>query len=665
MDGNRRYARTHKLETVEGHHLGFEALARILEVCYKSGVKVVTIYAFSIENFKRSKYEVDGLMDMAKTKLVQMSQHGELFDRYGASVRILGDKSLVREDVLEQVDRAVEMTRHNDQAVLNVCFPYTSREEITRSIRETVAEFSTATQRPRGQRGFSETHVLRNLRRRQLSSVAEEDKPDKERMLDLLDHGQEVDSSEMSDQDLDASSTLQVESSQTSHSPSPTLKPLAGDNSSSERNRQHYPDPETLTEDHLDKNTYTFPAPPLDLLVRTSGVSRLSDFMLWQCHEETEIKFLDCLWPEFDLYQFLPTLLEWQWRQRREAAEEIAVPDHMRASQWTYSHGGIDKNLKLNPKASLPKNAKSLRAGQTLVKVAYACPNPIDYKLADNVPFIFSKPATPCLDYSGIVVESKLGHLKTGELVFGKTEPPSCGALGEYIVVGKEGCVPVPNDVSLKDAACVGVVGLTAYQCIVPYAKKGDKVFINGGSGGTGTFMIQIAKAVGCHVTTTCSGPNVELCKSLGADEVVDYKTTDILKKLTSSGHNYDLIVDTVFATPALYWNAHKYLKPTTGRFVTIAGTPSISFIIDFLKVLVWPSVLGGGQRTFTFVTANTNPTHYAEIAKWMEEGKVKAVIEKEFELEDADKAFAHLKSGRTKGKVVVKVCEEEPTRPE
>ncbi|KAK5706286.1 cis-prenyltransferase [Elasticomyces elasticus] len=325
MDGNRRYARTHKLETVEGHHLGFEALAKVLEVCYKSGVKVVTIYAFSIENFKRSKYEVDGLMDMAKLKLVQMSQHGELFDRYGASVRILGDKSLVREDVLEQVDRAVEMTKHNDQAVLNVCFPYTSREEITRSIRETVREFSTPTQRPAGKRGFSETHVLRNLRRGQLSGIAEEESVGRGSTL-RLQHRDEVDleeddsSSVMSEQDLDAASALHAESSQTSHSPSPTLKPA--NDALTRRRQQHLPDPETLTEEHLDKNTYTYPAPPLDLLVRTSGVYRLSDFMLWQCHENTEIKFLDCLWPEFDLWQFLPVLLEWQWRQRREAVEE-------------------------------------------------------------------------------------------------------------------------------------------------------------------------------------------------------------------------------------------------------------------------------------------------------------------------------------------------------
>jgi undecaprenyl diphosphate synthase len=76
-------------------------------------VKAVTVYAFSIENFKRSKYEVDALMEMAKIKLVQLSQHGELLDRYGASVRVLGTRELVKPDVLEAIDRAVELTKNN------------------------------------------------------------------------------------------------------------------------------------------------------------------------------------------------------------------------------------------------------------------------------------------------------------------------------------------------------------------------------------------------------------------------------------------------------------------------------------------------------------------------------------------------------------------------
>jgi ditrans,polycis-polyprenyl diphosphate synthase len=91
---------------------------QILEVCYKSGVKVVTVYAFSIENFKRSKYEVDALIEMAKVKLSQLSQHGDLLDRYGASVRILGQRDLVKPDVIEAIDKAVEMTKNNGEYVL-------------------------------------------------------------------------------------------------------------------------------------------------------------------------------------------------------------------------------------------------------------------------------------------------------------------------------------------------------------------------------------------------------------------------------------------------------------------------------------------------------------------------------------------------------------------
>jgi ditrans,polycis-polyprenyl diphosphate synthase len=88
-------------------------IVQILEVCYKTGVKVVTIYAFSIENFNRSKHEVDALMSMAKVKLEQLAEHGALLDRYGASIRVLGQRNLVKKDVLDAVDRAVAMTAHN------------------------------------------------------------------------------------------------------------------------------------------------------------------------------------------------------------------------------------------------------------------------------------------------------------------------------------------------------------------------------------------------------------------------------------------------------------------------------------------------------------------------------------------------------------------------
>ena len=88
-----------------------------MEICYKCGVKTVTVYAFSIENFNRPKYEVDGLMEMAKVKLEQLTRYGDILSRYGAAVRVLGQRSLIREDVLQVVDRAVDMTKGNDQCV--------------------------------------------------------------------------------------------------------------------------------------------------------------------------------------------------------------------------------------------------------------------------------------------------------------------------------------------------------------------------------------------------------------------------------------------------------------------------------------------------------------------------------------------------------------------
>lgn len=90
-----------------------------MEICYKAGVKVVTVYAFSIENYNRPKYEVEGLMQLAKVKLEQLTTYGDILDRYGASVRVLGQREMIREDVLEVVDKAVARTRHNNKYASN------------------------------------------------------------------------------------------------------------------------------------------------------------------------------------------------------------------------------------------------------------------------------------------------------------------------------------------------------------------------------------------------------------------------------------------------------------------------------------------------------------------------------------------------------------------
>ncbi|KAL8872170.1 MAG: hypothetical protein Q9174_002151 [Haloplaca sp. 1 TL-2023] len=303
MDGNRRFARTHGIETVEGHNLGFEAMAKVLEVCYRAGVKVVTVYAFSIENFKRSQYEVDALMGIAKVKLVQMSQHGDLLDRYGVSIRVLGQKDLLKPDVIAEMDRATQMTSRNCDAILNVCFPYTSHEEMTTAIKSTVIDYCKPI--PVQQRPFSESHIKQTIRSRHLSVAAAR----------IRERSRSPSSGGASDvEDSNSSSvTLHPESP-----PEDVLQSEKAIDDSDDTLRNSFPDPESITPKVLDNHMYTAGLPALDLLVRTSGVERLSDFMLWQCHESTEITFLNCLWPEFDLWQFLPVLVEWQWRRKKE-----------------------------------------------------------------------------------------------------------------------------------------------------------------------------------------------------------------------------------------------------------------------------------------------------------------------------------------------------------
>ncbi|KAL9001325.1 MAG: hypothetical protein Q9169_000216 [Polycauliona sp. 2 TL-2023] len=330
MDGNRRFAKNHRMETVEGHNLGFEALARVselfplgnsrfwadsptpqvLEVCYKSGVKVVTVYAFSIENFKRSKYEVDGLMDMAKVKLAQLLQHGDLLDRYGVAIRVLGQRELIRPELLADIERATKMTSRNGNAILNVCFPYTSHDEITTAIQGTVADYSKPL--PVQQRTFSESHIKHTLRSRHLSVAAER----------IRERSRSPSSRGASDvEDSTSSST-------TLHPDSPPEDIIMSGkevDTSDTAGPNLYPDPESITSQILNDHMYTAGLPPLELLIRTSGVERLSDFMLWQSHENTEIVFLKCLWPEFDLWQFLPVLVEWQWRRKKADEQERVV----------------------------------------------------------------------------------------------------------------------------------------------------------------------------------------------------------------------------------------------------------------------------------------------------------------------------------------------------
>ncbi|KAL8926653.1 MAG: hypothetical protein Q9172_001689, partial [Xanthocarpia lactea] len=271
--------------------------------------------------------------------------------------------------------------------------------------------------------------------------------------------------------------------------------------------------------------------------------------------------------------------------------------------------------------------------------------------------FAITKPATPGIDFAGTLVQPAAGSiLKPGQLVFGSTGTSvlAGGALREFSISKPESTCAIPDGVDPVDAATVGVAGVTAYQSIVPHVKSGDKVFINGGSGGTGTFGIQFAKAVGCHVTTTCSSANVEFCRTLGADRVIDYKQETVLDVLLKAEEpKFDHAVDNVGADEQLPLHCHKFLRPGA-LFIMVGGEPSLKNLTQALKLAFLPGFLGGVKRNMQWFWPEQKVQDLQQIAEWMQAGKVKAVIDSRFPFEQAVEAFGKLKTGRARGKIVI-----------
>lgn len=268
---------------------------------------------------------------------------------------------------------------------------------------------------------------------------------------------------------------------------------------------------------------------------------------------------------------------------------------------------------------------------------------------------LFSKPVTPGLDFSGTIVATNRDDLKAGQRVLGRTELPVGGTLAEYVVVGKSGVAVLSAGVSLRDAASVGICGVTALQCLCS-VEAGQKVLINGGSGGVGVFAIQTAKALGCsQITVVSSASNADLCRSLGADNVIDYKSEEVIALLKQRNEQYDIILDTVFATPDLYWQCHHYLA-LTGKYMCVGLPVQFQTIKTLLAIHLIPRFLGGGHRRFLFHSVTPSPEDFAKVAHWIEDGKVRPVIEEECDLEDAANAYTKLKTQKTRGKLVIRV---------
>ncbi|KAI8931616.1 hypothetical protein NX059_011268 [Plenodomus lindquistii] len=340
----------------------------------------------------------------------------------------------------------------------------------------------------------------------------------------------------------------------------------------------------------------------------------------------------------------------------------MAVPEIMHAWQYNSTTPSLAANLEINTSCPIP----TIKNSEILVRVAFAALNPVDYKVPEGpLPLrLIGTNLVPCADFSGTVaaVGISVSDLSPGDTVYGtKLGSFAKGSLAQYVAVPRNALAKLPASVDLERASGVGVVGLTEYQSIAPNvtADRGDKVFINGSSGGTGLAGVQIAKALGCHVTATCSTGNVDLVKSMGADEVIDYKTTDVISALKEKGQVYRLVVDNVGSPANLYKASDAFLLPG-GKFVQVGAGISLSVTKQIMSSMLLPTVLGGGKNSFQLLMASPNQQHLEILAKWMEEGKLKGVTDMLFEWEDAPKAFERLKTGRARGKVVVKVQQKE-----
>jgi len=253
------------------------------------------------------------------------------------------------------------------------------------------------------------------------------------------------------------------------------------------------------------------------------------------------------------------------------------------------------------------------------------------------------------VDFAGTVesVGKDVTRFKPGDVVFGGAN----GAFAERVLVGEAGAIAhKPAAVPFEEAAAVAIAGITALQALRDHGHlhAGDKVLINGASGGVGTFAVQIAKAYGAEVTGVCSTRNVELVRALGADHVIDYTKEDF----TQATKVYDLILDAVGNHSFAAYG--RVLQPQ-GRLVSVGAPPGdwVGPLEPTLEALV--ATRFAKDRYLTFL-AQLNAKDLDTLADLMQAGKVKSVIDRRFPLAQVPQAVAYVESGHARGKVVIDV---------
>ncbi len=308
-----------------------------------------------------------------------------------------------------------------------------------------------------------------------------------------------------------------------------------------------------------------------------------------------------------------------------------------------------------------------LKENDVLVQVYAAGVNLLDSKIRSGEFKLILPYKTPFVlghDVAGVVVKigSKVSRFTIGDEVYARPADHRVGTFAEFISMNENDVAIKPKNLTMEEAASIPLVGLTAWQALIEKAnlKKGQKVFIQAGSGGVGTFAIQLAKYLGATVATTTSAANIDLVKSLGADIVIDYKKDDFEKTL----HDYDVVLnsqDTKTLEKSL-----RVLKPG-GKLISISGPPDPDFAKEigspwFVKLIMRLLSYQTRKRakrynvgySFLFMKANGNQLN--EITSLIDSGVIRPVMDKVFPFEATNEAMAYVEKGRAKGKVVIKV---------
>ena len=320
-------------------------------------------------------------------------------------------------------------------------------------------------------------------------------------------------------------------------------------------------------------------------------------------------------------------------------------------------------------------SADSMRAGDmpdpepreddVLVQIHAAGVNLLDSKIRDGefkrilpyrLPLILGH------DVAGVVVRvgSRVRRFKPGDEVYARPADGRIGAFAEFIAIKDEDVAIKPKALSMEDAASMPLVGLTAWQALIERAnlKKGQKVLIHAGSGGVGTFAIQLATHVGAMVATTTSTANVALVRSLGADIVIDYKKEDFAHIL----QDYDVVLSSL--DKVTLEKSLRVLKPG-GQLISISGPPDAAFARSIgaswaLRVIM--GFLSYGIRAkakrrqvhYSFLFMRASGDQLSEITSLIDDGIIRPVVDRVFPFTSTKEAMAYVEAGRAKGKVVV-----------